>query len=242
MVPSWMTRTELLIGEENIEKLRNSHVLVVGLGGVGAVAAEMICRAGVGEMTIVDADVVEASNRNRQLPALVSTDGMFKAEILGQRFLDINPDLKLNIKNIYIKDKVTPELLDSAKYDYAVDAIDTLSPKVYYLLECMERGIPVVSSMGAGGKLDPTQVQVCDISETYNCTLAKYVRKKLHQKGFYKGLTVAFSPEKPQGIVTVNAPGGPKKSTIGTISYLPAAFGLAVASVVIRELIGVKVD
>lgn len=240
MVPDWLTRTELLIGAENIEKLQKSHVLIVGLGGVGAVAAEMICRAGVGEMTIVDGDVVEPTNRNRQLPALVSTDGLSKAEVLGARFLDINPDLKLHMRNLYIRDGVTSELLHAAKYDYAVDCIDTLSPKVYYLLECMELGIPVVASMGAGGKLDPTQVKVVDISETYNCNLARYVRKKLHQKGFYKGLKVAFSPELPAGKITVNPEGGPKKSTIGTMSYLPAAFGLAVASVVIRDLIDKK--
>jgi tRNA A37 threonylcarbamoyladenosine dehydratase len=235
-IPQWMSRTQLLLGDESLSKLIDAHVLVVGLGGVGGICAEMIARSGVGTMTIIDADVVEASNRNRQVPALISTDGMRKAEVLGQRLRDINPDLKLRVINEFLNRENRDELLGNIKYDYAVDCIDTLTPKVHFIKYCLDAGIPIVSSMGAGSKVDPTQVKIIDISGTYNCKLAYYVRKKLHTLGVYKGLKVVFSPERPSEKRMVLTENGPKKSVIGTISYMPAVFGCTLASVVIRDL------
>lgn len=238
MVPYWMSRTELLLGDESIKTLMNKHVLVVGLGGVGGICAEMIARAGVGKMTIVDADTVDLSNANRQIPALHSTAGKLKSEVMAERLKDINPKLELVVKSIYIKEELIGELLDEAAYDYAVDCIDTLSPKVYFIKGCLDRKIPIVSSLGAGGKIDPSQVIITDISKTYQCNLAAYVRKKLHGLGIYKGLTVVFSAEKvDQSRIIETEKAFPKKSIIGTISYMPAIFGCITASVVVRGLV-----
>ena len=171
------------MGDEKMERLRQAHVLVVGLGGVGAYAAEMICRAGVGRMTIVDADMVQPTNLNRQLPALHSTLGMSKAEILEKRFRDINPEIELTVLPVFLKDENIPELLDAASYDFVVDAIDTLSPKCHLIAEAMKRHIKIVSSMGAGAKSDITQVRFADIWDTYHCGLSKAVRKRLQKMG-----------------------------------------------------------
>jgi tRNA A37 threonylcarbamoyladenosine dehydratase len=235
-IPQWMSRTQLLLGDEQMKNLIHSHVLVVGLGGVGGICAEMIARSGVGRMTIIDADVVEASNRNRQLPALISTNGRRKAEVLAERLMDINPDLQLTIINEFLNRENRETLLGDIKYDYAIDCIDTLTPKVHFIKHCLDRGIPIVSSMGAGSKVDPGQIKITDISETYNCKLAYYVRKKLHTLGVYTGLKVVFSPERPIEKKVVLTENGPKKSVIGTISYMPAIFGCTLASVAIREL------
>jgi tRNA A37 threonylcarbamoyladenosine dehydratase len=233
-----MARTEVLLGEEKIENLLKANVLVVGLGGVGGICAEMIARSGVGRMTIVDADVVEATNRNRQIPALISTDGQLKSEVMAQRIRDINPDIELTVISEFIRDERTNEILDQGNFDYAVDCIDTLSPKVFFIKACLDRNIPLVSSMGAGGKFDPTQVNVIDISETYQCNLARYVRKRLRKYGVRKGFKVVFSPEAAdQSRIFESEKAYPKKSVIGTISYMPAAFGITCASVVVRELL-----
>lgn len=241
-IKPWMGRTRLLMGDEKLEKIVGSHVLVVGLGGVGGVAAEMICRAGVKQMTIVDADTVDPTNRNRQIPALTTTEGRLKAEVLAERLKAINPELELNVVPEYIRDEKVDELLDSARFDYAVDAIDTLTPKVSFILKCKERKIPLVSSMGAGGRLDPLQVKIADISKSFNCHLAKDVRKKLHKLGIYRGIKVVFSPELPDKSKLVVTPDDmKKKSVIGTVSYMPAIFGCTVASVVIRGLAEKKV-
>ncbi|MFN4972326.1 MAG: ThiF family adenylyltransferase [Bacteroidota bacterium] len=236
-IKSWMGRSQLLMGEAHLQKLIHAHVLVVGLGGVGGIAAEMVARSGVGKMTIVDADTVEETNRNRQLPALISTDGQLKSDVMAKRLLDINPELELNVISKFFKDDTTTEILDAHTFDYALDCIDTLAPKVFFIKQCMERKIPIVSSMGAGNKIDPTQVRVADISRTYNCHLAKYTRKYLYKFGIRKGLKVVFSPEQPaeyMGIKLVE--GQNKKSSPGTISYMPAIFGCTVASVAIRDL------
>jgi tRNA A37 threonylcarbamoyladenosine dehydratase len=233
----WLSRTELLIGKEKLSALRNKHVLVAGLGGVGAMAAEQICRAGVGIMTIIDGDTVHRSNRNRQLPALVSTEGISKTEVMARRLLDINPQLKLTILNEFIKDERTLEILQPG-YDYVVDAIDTLSPKVFLLYTCVQLGLPVVSSMGAGGKFDPAQITVVDIDESYNCKLAYYMRKRLHKMGVWKGIKVVFSPEiVDRNSVILQESESNKKSNVGTISYMPAMFGCYCASVVLRDLL-----
>ncbi|MEN9684394.1 MAG: hypothetical protein RLZZ28_180 [Bacteroidota bacterium] len=237
MIPYWMSRTQLLLGDEKIEKLMSKHVLVVGLGGVGGICAEMIARAGIGKMTIVDADSVDLSNANRQIPALHSTAGKGKAAVMAERLKDINPELALTVLSVYIKEELTRKILDEGNFDYAVDCIDTLSPKVYFIKACKERNIPIVSSLGAGGKVDPSQVIITDISKTFQCNLAKYVRKKLNELGIRKDLTVVFSPEAvEQERIIVTEKAFPKKSIIGTISYMPAIFGCMVASVVIRGL------
>lgn len=241
MIPYWMSRTQLLLGDEKVEQLINKNVLVVGLGGVGGICAEMIARAGVGKMTIVDADVVDLSNCNRQIAALHSAAGKSKAEVLAARLKDINPELELKVLQVYIKDELTRQILDEGNYDYAVDCIDTLSPKIFFIKDCLDRKIPIVSSLGAGGKINPTKVQVTDISKTYQCNLAFYVRKKLRGLGIKKGVKVIFSAEEADGSKIIETEKAfPKKSIIGTISYMPTIFGCMAASVVIRDLAGIE--
>ena len=233
----WLERTELLLGEEKLAKLKTANVLVVGLGGVGAYAAEQLCRAGIGKMTIVDGDVVEDSNRNRQLPALISTKGQPKAEILAKRFMDINPELKLTIVNDYVQDQQVIELLKSAPFDYVVDAIDTLSPKVFLVYHALQLKLRIISSMGAGGKMDPSKIEITDIKKSYNCKLAKMMRKRLGRLGVKKGVKVVFSSEDIDEKAVRIEEGRNKKSTVGTISYMPPLFGGFIASAVIRDLI-----
>ncbi len=233
---NWLSRTELLIGNEKLAALCEKHVLIAGLGGVGAMAAELICRAGIGNITIIDSDIIHTSNRNRQLAALVSTEGIAKTEVIAKRLLDINPGLKLTILNEYIKDERIAEILQHG-YDYVVDAIDTLSPKVMLMYHCVQLGIPVVSSMGSGGKLDPTQITVADIDKSHTCRLAYYIRKQLHTMGVWKGIKVVFSPELVERNTVILQEGeSNKKSNVGTISYMPAIFGCYCASVVVRDL------
>ncbi|MBQ5737842.1 MAG: tRNA threonylcarbamoyladenosine dehydratase [Alistipes sp.] len=238
MITDWLERTELLLGSEKLERLRQANVLVVGIGGVGAYAAEMIVRSGVGSLTIADADVVSLSNINRQLVALHSTVGRAKCDILAERLRDINPELKLNTVNRFIKDSETDALLDSDKYDYIVDAIDTLSPKLALIKGALDRGIPLVSSMGAGAKTDPTLMEIKDISKTHHCPLAHMLRKRLHKMGIRHGFKAVFSPEAVREGAMILCEEQNKKSNVGTISYIPALFGIGCASVVIRDLIG----
>lgn len=234
---NWQERTELLIGKDKVEKLKEAHVLVVGLGGVGAYAAESLCRAGIGEMTIVDGDLLHPTNKNRQLPALESTMGKPKAEVLGARLLDINPELKLNTIQEYIKDDKMVEILDKP-FDYVVDAIDTLSPKVFLIYHSLQKGLKIVSSLGSGARLDPTKVTIKDISKSYNCRLGFLLRKRLRKLGISKGFKVVFSEDKAdENAVVVDEPGENKKSTVGTISYIPPVYGCFCASVVIRDLV-----
>ena len=233
----WKQRTRLLLGEEKMERLQQAHVLVVGLGGVGAYAAEMICRAGVGRMTIVDADTVQPTNINSQLPALHSTMGREKAEVLAARFKDINPDIQLTVLPVFLKDDNIPELLDAARYDFIVDAIDTLAPKCYLIAEALKRHIKIVSSMGAGAKSDITQIRFADIWDTYHCGLSKAVRKRLQKLGIKRKLPVVFSTEQadPKAVLLTEDEQN-KKSTCGTVSYMPAVFGCYLAEYVIKRL------
>ena len=235
---NWLERTKLLLGEEKLNILRNANVLVVGVGGVGAYAAEMIVRSGVGRMTIADADKVSESNINRQLVALHSTVGREKCDILAERLKDINPELQLNIVNRFIKDDETDALLDSDKFDYVVDAIDTLSPKLALIKGALDRGIPLVSSMGAGAKTDPTLMEIKDISKTHHCPLAHMLRKRLHKIGIKRGFWAVFSPEPVREGAMILCEEQNKKSNVGTISYIPALFGIGCASVVVRDLVG----
>jgi tRNA A37 threonylcarbamoyladenosine dehydratase len=236
----WLIRTGLILDNEKLQKLKVANVLVVGLGGVGAYAAEMICRSGIGSMTIVDGDHIHPTNRNRQLPALKSTEGLPKAEVMGQRIMDINPDIKLTVIQEYIKDERMAEILEKG-FDYVIDAIDTLSPKIFLIYQSLQRKLPLVSSMGAGGKFDPTKVSISDISETTDCSLARILRKRLHKLGIREGFTAVYSPEEidKSRIVATNGEQN-KASIVGTISYMPASFGIACASVVIRDLAGIS--
>lgn len=233
----WQQRTELLLGKDKTERLCRAHVLVVGLGGVGAYAAEMLCRAGVGQLTLVDADTVQPSNINRQLPALHSTLGQTKAEVLAARFRDINPDIQLKVLPVYLKDEAIPALLDSARFDFIVDAIDTVAPKCYLIYHALQRGLKIVSSMGAGAKKDITQIRFADLWETYHCGLSKAVRKRLQKMGMKRKLPVVFSTEQadPEAVMLVDGEQN-KKSTAGTVSYMPAVFGCYLAEYVIRKL------
>lgn len=233
----WKQRTRLLLGEEKSERLRQAHVLVVGVGGVGAYAAEMLCRAGVGRLTLVDADTVQPTNINRQLPALHSTLGQPKVEVLAARFCDINPEVELTVLPVFLKDENIPQLLDAARYDFVVDAIDTLAPKCHLIAEALRRRIKIVSSMGAGAKSDITQIRFADIWDTYHCGLSKAVRKRLQKMGIRHKLPVVFSTEQadPKAVLLTDDEQN-KKSTCGTVSYMPAVFGCYLAEYVIRRL------
>ncbi|HPH31724.1 MAG TPA: tRNA threonylcarbamoyladenosine dehydratase [Chitinophagaceae bacterium] len=234
---SWLSRTSLLIGEEALQRLAHSHVMVVGLGGVGSYAAEFIARSGVGKMTIIDGDVVDPTNRNRQLPALATNHGESKALIMAERLKAINPELVLEVVREFINPAMVEQQL-LQRPSYIIDAIDSITPKITFIKLAYESGLPVVSSMGAGAKLDPTRLQVVDISETYNCPFAQQVRKQLKRKyGIRKGIKAVFSPEEPikESLMLTDGKNY-KKSAYGTISYLPAVFGAVAASVVIRDL------
>ncbi|MFI3262203.1 MAG: tRNA threonylcarbamoyladenosine dehydratase [Rikenellaceae bacterium] len=234
---NWSERTELLLKKERTQRLNNSNVLVVGVGGVGAYAAEMIVRAGVGKITIIDADVVSLTNCNRQLVALHSTVGLEKVDVLGERLIDINPELKLTKIKEFIEGERISEILEAEVFDYVVDAIDTLTPKIELIKAALDKKIPLVSSQGAGSKLDPTLVEVKDISKTHHCPLAHMLRKRLHKIGIRKGFKAVFSAEPPIEGSMILCNEQNKKSNVGTISYIPAVFGCTCASVVIRDLV-----
>ena len=252
---NWQTRTEQLLGTEATERLRQAHVLIVGVGGVGAWAAEMICRAGVGEMTLVDADDVQPSNINRQLPALHSTIGQPKTGVVAARLQDINPALTLHTVPRYMTEEDVSPLLDTLtpaiqerRRVFVIDAIDTIAPKCALIAEAHRRSIPIVSSMGAGAKSDITKIQFAHLEDTYHCGLSKAVRTRLRkmlketspQPSSWKGLLhtpVVFSSEQadPRAIIRVEGEQN-KKSTTGTISYMPAVFGCYLAEYAIKVL------
>lgn len=234
---TWLSRTELLIGRDNLEKLSRSHILVAGLGGVGGYAAEQLCRAGVGEMTLIDGDVIDPTNRNRQIIALTGNNGQPKVMAMADRLMDINPEIRLHLTGEYMKEDRFAGILRQ-KFDYVVDAIDTLTPKVSLLAESVRSGQRIVSSMGSGGRLDPEKIEIDDISGSHHCKFAHMVRKYLHRMGVYTGITVVYSPESVRSNSIKETIGEEnKRSVVGTISYMPAIFGCFCASVVIRELI-----
>ncbi|HLO60546.1 MAG TPA: tRNA threonylcarbamoyladenosine dehydratase [Bacteroidales bacterium] len=236
----WLSRTELLIGKENTDKLNRAHVLVAGLGGVGGYAAEQLCRAGIGEMTVIDGDVVTISNRNRQVIALESNEGKKKADLFSARLTDINPGIKLHVISEYLKEDKFEAIMDQP-FDYVVDAIDTLTPKVFLIAAAVKKGHRVVSSMGSGGRIAPESVAIADISESHHCKFAYMVRKYLHRQGIFNGITVVYSPE-PVSKKAIREVTGEenKRSVVGTISYMPPVFGCYCASVVIRNLIDLR--
>ena len=235
---NWTQRTELLVGKDGLDKLKKSTVLIVGLGGVGGMAAEMICRAGVGRMTIIDRDEVSHTNINRQIAALNSTVGEKKSRVIADRLKDINPEMELTELSEWLDEENTEKILNEGKFDFVVDAIDTLSPKVFLIKSCVEKRIPIISSMGSGAKMDPSKVTIADIAKTTYCPLAKAVRQRLSKLGIKHGVTVVYSTESVDKSSVMLTEGEQyKKSTTGTISYMPALFGLYLASHVIRELI-----
>lgn len=233
----WQERAVLLFKEEGMNKLTNANVLVVGLGGVGSFAAEFLARAGVGNMTIVDGDTVDITNVNRQLPALHSTVGQPKVKVVGDRLLDINPELKL----IRIEEFLSPERafeLVTPEFDYVLDCIDSVTPKLNLILAAKRKKVKVISNMGAGGKYEASKVTVRDISKTEYCPLAKNMRKRLKAEGINKGVKAVYSTERPD-ITSVKLTDGKnyKKSFYGTNSWMPALFGLHAAETVVKYLI-----
>lgn len=231
------SRTALLLGQPNLDRLTSAHVLVVGLGGVGGYAAEQLCRAGVGHLTLVDGDTVSETNLNRQLIALSSTIGQPKAVLFRDRFRDINPDCQVEALQEFLRDERTLALLQTNHYDCVVDCIDTLSPKVFLLYHAHSLGIPVVSSMGSGGKMDPSQICAADISQSHTCRLAAMVRKRLHRMGVEKGIRVVFSAEPVPPHAIEQDPSTNHLTTVGTISYMPPLFGCHIAAEVIKILL-----
>jgi tRNA A37 threonylcarbamoyladenosine dehydratase len=235
---NWTERTALLIGEEGMQKLTHAHVLVAGLGGVGGYAAELLCRAGIGKLTLIDGDIIQPTNRNRQIIALMSNTGMNKAEVMAGRLSDINPAMELEVIGAFLKEDQFAPILEKP-FDYVVDAIDTLTPKVHLLAGAVNKGHRIVSSMGSGGRLHPEKVRIADIAESHHCKFAYIVRKYLHRLGVRTGITVVYSPE-PVAKAAVREVSGEenKRSVVGTISYMPPVFGCYCASVVIRDLLG----
>ncbi|HAR73562.1 MULTISPECIES: tRNA threonylcarbamoyladenosine dehydratase [Empedobacter] len=233
----WQERAELLFKEEGLEILKNSNILVVGLGGVGSFAAEFIARAGVGKMTIVDGDTVDITNINRQLPALHSTVGQHKVDVVGDRLMDINPELELTRINEFLSPERTHEIV-TTDFDYVLDCIDSVTPKINLILAAKRKKIKVISNMGAGGKYLASKVQVRDISKTDVCPLAKNVRKRLKKEGINKGVKAVFSTEVPdESSVKLTDGKNYKKSFYGTNSWMPGLFGLHAAETVIRHLL-----
>ncbi len=241
MTTDWLERTALLTGTYGLEKLKNTHVMIAGLGGVGSWAAEFICRAGVGQITIIDHDTIKPSNRNRQLCALESTTDKLKANVMADRLKDINPEIKLNKEVFFLKDEKTNQLINKLKPDYIIDAIDTLSPKVFLIYYAMTQNIPIISALGAGGKFQPSLIKVDDISKSHTCRLAFNIRKRLRKLGIHDGLKVVYSTEPVDSkyIVAVDNESN-KKTTVGTISFIPAMFGGYCASEVVNDLLAEK--
>lgn len=235
---NWKERTLMLVGEAGIGRLASACVGVIGVGGVGGYAAEMIVRAGVGHIIIMDSDIVSVTNKNRQLLALDSTVGRPKCEVLKARLLDINPELEVTVLQEYLEADMVETALGGYRVDFIVDAIDTLAPKLALIKYCVDHGIPHVSSMGAGAKYDATKVRLADISKSYNCPLAYIVRKRLRHMGIKRGFQVVFSEELPDRDAIVECEDRNKKSQVGTISYLPAVFGCVCAQAAIKGILG----
>lgn len=234
---NWLERTELLIGKEAITKLQKAHILVVGLGGVGSYAAETMVRSGIGKITIVDGDEVDATNKNRQLQALSSTVGQSKAHLLKERFLDINPKLEVTVIDEFMNPDPMKEMIQEQKFDYVLDCIDSVSPKLSLIQTVRRLEIPLISAMGAGGKLDPTKIKIADIKKTKECKFAQKVKWRLKERGVRDGVLVVYS-EEIQLKESLHLTDGKnyKKSFYGTIAYMPAMFGMTMAYEVIRRM------
>ena len=236
----WQERAELLFKKEGLEKLKKSNVLIVGMGGVGSFAAEFVARAGVGKMTIVDGDVVDITNINRQLPALHSTVGLPKVELMASRLKDINPELDLTVVKEFLSPERAFELV-TEDFDYVMDCIDSITPKLNLIIAAKRKKVKIISNMGAGGKFEASKVSVKDISKTDYCPLAKQVRKRLKAEGISSGVKVVYSYERPDyDSVKMTDGSNFKKSFYGTNSWMPALFGLHAAEKVITDLLKKK--
>lgn len=235
MKNNWLQRGSLLLGEEKCERLSTANILIVGLGGVGSWTAEMLCRAGVGAFTIVDADIVDITNINRQMPALHTTIGMPKCEVTAQRMKNINPEVRLTAKNMFIDEENIPQLFDNQKFDFVVDAIDSLPSKAALVTYCWKHNIKIVSSMGAGAKSNLSLIRVGDLWKSEQCTLAKNLRRILREWRGHYTLPVVYSIEQPdKSAICPNPAGG--KPLIGSIGYFTAAFGCYLSEYVIHNI------
>lgn len=238
MEENWLDRTELMIGKENVEKLHSSSVLIAGLGGVGGIAAEMLCRAGIGRLTLIDADTVDVTNLNRQAAALHSTLGQKKVDVMARRFRDINPGVVLDIYPIFLEENNIGEILEETHPDCILDAIDTLTPKIMLSVKALEQNIPIVACMGAGARLDPEKIRCTDVSKTFSCPLAKAFRHGLALHGIRHGVRAVFSTETAiRSAIRPDDSAGSKRSVTGTLSFMPNLFGCHCAAEVIRLLL-----
>lgn len=234
---NWLERTELLIGKEALDILKNAHILVVGLGGVGSYAAETMVRAGVGKITIVDGDDVDPTNKNRQLQALDSTVGKQKAYVLRDRFLDINPELDITVVNQFMDPEPMKQFIIDNDFDYVFDCIDSIMPKVTLIQMVRRLELPLISSMGAGGKLDPSKIRIKDIKKTQECKFAQQVKSDLKKRGVRDGVLCVYSEEiQIKNSLQLTDGSNYKKSFYGTISYMPAMFGMTMAAEAIRRM------
>ena len=231
-------RTHILLGDEGLQRLAGAHIFLAGLGGVGSYCAEALARAGIGRLTLVDHDKVAASNINRQLPALLSTVGQSKADLMLARIQDINPTCEVVIHRAFLTTENVHEHVPH-DVDYVIDAIDSLACKVALVATSFQRGLRVASSMGAGNKLDPSRIQLADISKTSMCPLARVMRKRLQRHGIRKGILTVFSDEEGSAPLPPQPVDGPGRARAinGTISYMPPLFGLMLAGEVIRRLL-----
>ena len=238
---NWLERTELLIGKDKIDLLANANVLLVGLGGVGSFAGEFLVRAGLGHITIIDGDKVDVTNINRQLQALHSTINQSKASLLETRFLDINPNLKIQAIDQFLLPDDMLDMIKREKFDYILDCIDSFSPKLTLIEMAAKNNFKVISSMGAGGKTDPTKIKIADLYETRDCRFAQKVRKQMRKRGIRKGVIAVYSDElQPKEALKYTDGSNFKRSFYGTISYMPALFGLFIASEAIRRIVHLK--
>lgn len=229
-------RQQMLLGAAAMQRLRESHVIVFGIGGVGSYAAEGLARAGVGALTLVDSDTVGLSNLNRQLCALHSTIGQYKSDVMAARILDINPDCRVKSMPMLYNEE-SKETFFAERYDYIVDAIDLVSCKLSLILTAKERGIPIISAMGTGNKLDPTRFCVTDISKTSGCHLARIMRRELRSRGILHH-TVLYSEELPHTPEALEAPPPGRRSIPASVSWVPSCAGLMLAGYVVQELAG----
>lgn len=235
-MPNQFSRTELLLGEQAMEKLNASRVAVFGIGGVGGHVAEALVRSGIGELDIIDKDRVTLTNLNRQIFATRKTLGQYKVEAAKERLLDINPELKLNIYNTFYTPETSSEF-DFSVYDYIVDAIDTVTGKIELVMKADEAGVPIISSMGAGNKLEASMFEVADIYSTSVCPLARVMRKELHKRGIGK-LKVVYSKEKPLAPIAQTDEDAGSKPIPGSMAFVPSAAGLIIAGEVVKDLCG----
>jgi tRNA threonylcarbamoyladenosine dehydratase len=235
---NWLERTELLVGKEELDRLKKAHVLIVGLGGIGSFAGEFIARSGVGKITLIDGDAFDPTNKNRQLTALDSTVGRNKAVVLAERIKDINPDIELNVIEEFVLPERVWSLLEEFKPDYVMDCIDSVTPKLEWIIACRRLKIKIISHLGAGGKMDPSKVKVSHLDKTYNCKLASHLKKRLKRENVkFDSIRAVFSSElQVRSSLKLTDGSNYKKSFYGTVSYMPGLFGLMGAAEVIRYI------